>query len=97
MSGASAAERRRGLLCGTALGSLASIALLAGVTVGSAPAAAQDATWLANPGSGDFNTAANWTPGTVPTGTAFFGTSSTTALSFAADTTVNGWTFNAGA
>jgi hypothetical protein len=61
------------------------------------PAAAQDATWLQNPGSGDFNTAANWSPATVPTGTAFFGTSNTTALSFSADTTIGGWTFNAGA
>ena len=43
------------------------------------PSHAQDATWLANPGSGDFNTGANWTPATVPTGTAFFGTSSTTS------------------
>ncbi|WP_245284078.1 autotransporter outer membrane beta-barrel domain-containing protein [Bradyrhizobium sp. Cp5.3] len=66
------------------------------------PSHAQDATWLANPGSGDFNTGANWTPATVPTGTAFFGTSSTTSLSFsqgtvAAPTTVGGFTFNAGA
>src|SRR5437899_5111596 len=61
------------------------------------PAAAQDATWSTTPGSGDFNTGANWTPAAVPTGTAFFGTSSTTALSFASNTTVGGWTFNAGA
>ncbi|WP_334398052.1 beta strand repeat-containing protein [Bradyrhizobium sp. AZCC 2289] len=60
------------------------------------PARAQDATWLANPGTGDFNTAANWTPGAVPSGTAFFGTSNRTALSFSSDTTVGGWTFNAG-
>ncbi len=59
---------------------------------------AQDATWLANPGSGDFDTGANWTPAAVPTGTAFFGTSSTTSLSFSQNpTTVGGWTFNAGA
>jgi uncharacterized protein with beta-barrel porin domain len=61
------------------------------------PAAAQNATWLISPGSGDFNTATNWTPATVPTGTAFFGFSNTTALSFSANTTVGGWTFNAGA
>jgi uncharacterized protein with beta-barrel porin domain len=67
------------------------------LTVGASPAAAQDATWLATPGSGDFNTAANWNPATVPTGTALFGTSNTTALSFSADTTIGGWTFNAGA
>lgn len=44
------------------------------------PAAAQDATWLTNPGSGNFNAAVNWTPTGVPVGTAFFGTSSTTSL-----------------
>src|SRR6185312_7679692 len=62
------------------------------------PAAAQDAAWLANPGSNDFNTAANWTPAAVPTDTALFGTSGVTNLSFSAPTTmVGGWTFNAGA
>src|SRR5215469_10527142 len=45
-------------------------------------AQAQDATWNATPSSGDFNTAANWTPPTVPTGTAFFGASNTTAITF---------------
>jgi autotransporter-associated beta strand protein len=72
---------------------LASPALIAGAL----PAMAQNATWLANPGSADFNTAANWTPAAVPTGTAFFGTSSTTGLSFSSTTTIGGWTFNAGA
>ena len=63
-----------------------------------APAWAQDATWLAAPGSADFNTSANWTPATVPTGTAFFGTSSTTSLTFSnASTSLGGFTFNAGA
>ncbi|WP_377830399.1 hypothetical protein ACFKHW_18540 [Bradyrhizobium lupini] len=33
----------------------------------------------------------------VPTGTAFFGTSSTTAVSFSADASFGGWTFNSGA
>jgi autotransporter-associated beta strand protein len=62
------------------------------------PSHAQDATWLASPGSGDFDTGANWSTATVPTGTAFFGTSSTTGLSFSQNpTTVGGWTFNAGA
>ncbi len=67
------------------------------VGVGIMPAAAQHATWLLNPGSGDFNTAANWTPATVPTGTAFFGVSNTTALSFSAGTSLDSFTFNAGA
>ncbi|HEY1546065.1 MAG TPA: autotransporter domain-containing protein [Xanthobacteraceae bacterium] len=79
-----------GTLRGMLLGSSALI-------VAALPAAAQDATWLLNPGSGDFDTAANWTPATVPTGTATFGTSNTTALSFSTNTTVGGWTFNAAA
>jgi hypothetical protein len=40
------------------------------------PVAAQDATWLGNPGSGTFNTGSNWSTGSVPTGTAFFDASS---------------------
>ncbi len=73
---------------------LAGTVLVAAATL---PAAAQNASWLTSPGSGDFNTATNWTPATVPTGTAFFGFSNTTALSFSANTTISGWTFNAGA
>jgi autotransporter-associated beta strand protein len=78
------------LLATTALVAVA--ALLPGV------ARALDATWLANPNpAGDFNTATNWSPPSVPTGTAFFGTSSVTGLSFSApDTTIGGWTFNSG-
>ena len=75
-------------------------ALLAGSALVAAtpPATAQDATWLANPGSGSFGSGANWSTGTVPTGTAFFGGSNTTALSLpAVNTTIGGWTFNAGA
>ena len=72
--------------------SAAAIASLA-----AAPAYAQDATWLLNPGSGNFNSAANWTPATVPTGTAFFGVSNNTTLNFTAETVFGGWTFNAGA
>jgi hypothetical protein len=53
----------------------AAVALLAAM-----PARAQDATWSTIPGSSDFNTAGNWTPATVPTGTAFFGASTITAL-----------------
>jgi autotransporter-associated beta strand protein len=55
----------------------AAVALLAAM-----PAYAQDATWSQTPSSGDFNTAANWTPATVPTGTAFFGASNTTSITF---------------
>lgn len=71
--------------------------VLAGTVLCTAAARAQNATWLANPGTNDFNTSTNWTPATVPTGTASFGTSTVTNLSFSADTTIGGWTFNAGA
>jgi autotransporter-associated beta strand protein len=85
-----AAAHRVVLLASTALVALA--ALLPGAAL------AQDATWLANPGTGDFNTAANWNPASVPTGTAFFATPNTTNLSFSVPTTtIGGWTFNSGA
>ena len=73
---------------------LASTALVAAM-----PAArAQDATWLLNPGSGDFNSPANWNPAAVPLGTAFFGASNTTSLTFSEPFTgIGGWTFIAGA
>ena len=61
------------------------------------PAAAQDATWLLNPGSNDFNTGANWTPATVPTGTAFFDASNTRGLSLTSAATLGGMTLTAGA
>jgi autotransporter-associated beta strand protein len=55
-----------------------------------------------SPGSGDFDGGANWNPaalnGHSPTGTAFFGASSVTSLSFSSiGTFIGGWTFNAGA
>ncbi|MGO4741256.1 autotransporter domain-containing protein [Bosea sp. 2KB_26] len=76
------------------------MALLAGVALAAlaGTAAAQDATWLLNPATGDFNTDGNWTPATVPTGTASFGVSNTINLTFSAPTTTIGrWTFDAGA
>ncbi len=64
----------------------------------SGAAMAQDATWLANPGSGDFNTAANWNPAMVPAGTASFGASNTTAVTVSGpQTTLDGFTFLPGA
>jgi len=57
-------------------------------------------TWLLNPGSADWNTATNWSSGTVPnaaTDTATFATSNTTSVGISADTTVAGITFNSGA
>jgi autotransporter-associated beta strand protein len=62
-----------------------------------APACAQNATWKSSPGSNDFNTGANWTGGSVPTGTASFGSSSTTDLVLSTDATLRALTFNAGA
>ncbi len=87
------ARRRLNCRCGALL---ATTALVAATAFAPAPARAQDATWLLNPTSGDYNTATNWNPATVPTGTAFFGASNTTALTVSAST-VGGWTFNGGA
>lgn len=53
---------------------------------------AGSATWRANPGSGKWNAAANWTPATIPNGaadTATFAFSNITRVFFAADTEVN--------
>ncbi|WP_247554278.1 autotransporter-associated beta strand repeat-containing protein [Bradyrhizobium sp. 138] len=66
-------------------------------TLPATPARAQDATWLASPGSNSYITGANWDTGTRPTGTAYFGASNITDLSFFGGVTVGGWTFNAGA
>jgi autotransporter-associated beta strand protein len=64
----------------------------------SSPAAAQDATWLATPGSNSLVTGANWSTGTVPTGIGYFGASSITALTVAgAAFNIGAWTFNADA
>ncbi len=41
-----------------------------------------NATWSAQPASGDFSTAANWSPATVPTGTATFGVTNNAAVTF---------------
>ena len=77
---------------------LAAIALFAASTVS---AHAQDATWSSIPGqlaSGVYNINTNWTPATVPTGTAFFGASNSTTLKFLPPgATVGGWTFDTGA
>jgi autotransporter-associated beta strand protein len=90
------ASRKGGRQC-RALLLASSFLTLAPLWTFTGPARAQDATWLANPGSGDFNTGSNWSTGTVPTGTAIFDASTTTALTFSANTPVGGWTFNAGA
>jgi fibronectin-binding autotransporter adhesin len=84
--------------------------LLIGTLAWSAPAGAQDASWLATPtvagplaGTFDFNANANWNPATAPgsltnTGTATFGTTNGANVVFsAAITTLGGLTFNPGA
>jgi len=61
---------------------------------------AGSATWNLNPGSGNWNTAANWTPNTVPNGPAdgaTFDLSNTTSISLSANTEVSGIVFDAGA
>jgi hypothetical protein len=61
---------------------------------------ASSATWNSGPATGDWNTATNWTPPTVPNGsadTATFALSNITGVSISANTQVNGIVFNAGA
>ena len=61
---------------------------------------AGSATWNLNPASGDWNTATNWNPATVPNGAsdlASFGVSNTTGIALSGATEVNAITFNAGA
>src|SRR3981189_433754 len=77
------ARLMRALLAGTAISAFATL-----------PAAALDAIWSAAPGTGVYNTNANWNPATTPsaTGTATFGASAITALTFSAlNTTVSKW------
>ena len=76
-------------------GGLRIAALLAGVSFSAVAAHAQNATWNLN-GTGEFNTASNWTPATVPTGTAFFGESNQKNVSISSgnSTTIGGFTFN---
>ncbi len=64
------------------------------------PAQAGSATWKLDPTSGDWNTAANWTPKTVPNGTddiATFGVSNVTSISLSAMITLGGMQFESGA
>ena len=74
-------------------------ALLAGVSLSAVAAHATDGTWLANPGSTDWDTGANWTSNPlVPDNKASFGASNTTSLTFSqAITNINTIQFNAGA
>jgi hypothetical protein len=61
---------------------------------------AGSATWNLNPTSGDWNTAANWTPATVPNGAtdlATFGVPNTTNIDLSAGVQVDSIVFNPGA
>ncbi len=71
-------------------------ALLASVALATA-AHAQDATWLASPASGDFNTRGNWSTNAVPTGTATFNASSQRDIGFSLFTTLGGISVTTGA
>jgi autotransporter-associated beta strand protein len=97
----SAAERSAASICGRLKGRLVSLPATTALVIAAmfmpGAARAQNATWLANPATANFDAGSNWNPATVPTGTAFFGTSTQTALTFSTDTTIGGWTFNAGA
>jgi autotransporter-associated beta strand protein len=76
---------------------LATTALVAVAALLPGAARAGDATWVGGT-SGDFDTATNWNPNSaVPTGTATFGASAATGLSFSVDTPIGGWMFNSGA
>jgi len=64
------------------------------------PACAGSATWNLNPTNGDWNTASNWTPATVPNGpadTATFGVSNLTNVSLSAQIATNGIIFDSDA
>jgi autotransporter-associated beta strand protein len=73
-----------------------SLLLAAGSFLGAATTQAQDATWSPT-ATGNWNTASNWVPPTVPTGTASFGPSSTTTITFSAGASVGTIELNAGA
>ncbi len=64
------------------------------------PSGAGSATWDLNPTSGNWNTAANWTPQTVPNGltdTATFSASDRTSVSLSSDVTLEALVFDPGA
>ncbi len=73
------------------------VLLFAGLAGGSRATFAQDATWLSNPGSNDFNTGANWSSATVPTGIATFSATTTSGVSLNGTNSLGGITFGASA
>jgi autotransporter-associated beta strand protein/T5SS/PEP-CTERM-associated repeat protein len=82
------ARARRALFAGTALaGALAVVAPNV--------SRAQNATWTG--ATGDWNTNGNWSPASLPTGTATFDTAPTNSLTFSAGATIGTMQFSAGA
>lgn len=77
------------------------LALLSATLLLASPAArAGNATWNLNPTSGDWNTAANWTPATVPNSTsdiATFAVSNITDISISQETHLFSMVFDVGA
>jgi autotransporter-associated beta strand protein len=74
--------------------------LLGGLLLPNAPAHAGSATWNLAPTNGDWNTAANWSPATVPNDpadTATFDISQTTGITVLPTVNLNGMVFNSGA
>ena len=79
---------------------LRSSALTLAWALPAAPARAQDATWLASPATNVYSSGANWDTGTAPTGTAYFGATSSSHLAVGGSgglMAIGGWTFTAGA
>jgi hypothetical protein len=62
------------------LGGKTLVVLLSATALTPWDAFGQNGTWLSSPGSSNFNTPGNWLSGSVPTGTATFGSSTTTNL-----------------
>src|SRR5947208_16574549 len=78
----------------------ASVCLLVAFSLSFSAVYAGSANWRLNPTSNDWNTAANWTPRTVPDGpadTATFSSSSVTDISLSARTILDGIVYEAGA
>ena len=72
--------------------------LMAGVCLGAVNAHATDGTWLAAPATNDWTTGTNWTSSpVVPNGTATFGQSTQTSITFNASTGIQTIQFTAGA
>jgi len=82
------------------VGSIAALLLCSQVGGVAAPVASTSSTWLANPGSNNWNTGTNWAEGVAPTTStqsAVFGSSSVTNVTLSSFVTLNGIQFSPGA